>query len=180
MFVLCAQVGSENVPACVRGYAVVTLLGAWGFFTHFISPCAQYRTILGPQWCQVLLLWWYVQCKFCVSGCIVCTSGIVGSKNVPACVRGYAVRRPGIFNSFYVQSLTILNPEWCQVLLCCVHRGGIVGSKNVPACVRGYAVGRPGDFLHISFHLLCHIVWFWVNNSGQFCQFGDTNGVSFV
>ena len=39
--------------------------------------------------------------KFCVSVRIVCTSGIVGSKNVPACVRGYAVRRPGIFYTFY-------------------------------------------------------------------------------
>ena len=62
----------------------VMLLGARGFFTHFISPCVQYRAILGPQWCQVL-----------------CTTGIVTSKNVPACVRGYAGRRPGIFYTFY-------------------------------------------------------------------------------
>ena len=97
--ILCAQVVLWAQRMCPHASGVV-LLGARGFFTHFISPCVQYRTILGPQWCQVLLIWWYVWCKFCVSVRIVCARGIVGSKNVPACVRGYAVRRLGSCYTF--------------------------------------------------------------------------------
>ena len=103
-FTLCAvsyDFGSQLALRMWPRASGVMLPGAQGFFTHFVSPCVQCRAILGPQWCQVLLIWWYVWCKFCVSVRIVCTSGIVGSKNVPACVRGYAVRRPGIFYTFY-------------------------------------------------------------------------------
>ena len=46
--------------------------------------------------------------KFCefgdtfgVSFHIMCTSAVVGPQNVPACVRGYADRRPGIFDTLY-------------------------------------------------------------------------------
>ena len=86
----------------------------------------------------------------------MCTSALGGPKNVPACVRGYASRRPGIFLHI------------CSYLLCNIVRFGLnngvkfrwfgdkfgahmstcamVWSKNVPACVRGYAVRRPGIF----------------------------------
>ena len=109
MFVLCAQEVVLAQRMCPHASGVM-LLGAQVFFTHFIPLCVQYRTILVPRWCRVLLIWWYIWCKFCVSVHIVCTRGIAGSKNVPACVRGDAVRRPGIF-------YTILGPQWSKVLL---------------------------------------------------------------
>ena len=83
MFCTSGIVGSKNVPACVRGYAVRRPLV---FYTFYFTLWA------------VLYDFGF---KFCVSVRIVCTRGIVGSKNVPACVRGYAVRRPGIFYTFY-------------------------------------------------------------------------------
>ena len=39
---------------------------------------------------------------------MVCTNTIVGPKFMPACVRGYANRRPGIFYTFYVNFRIIL------------------------------------------------------------------------
>ena len=84
MVVLCAQVVLLAQRMCPHASGVM-LLGARGFFTHFISPCVQYRTILGPQWCQVLL--------YCV---------LLGA-------RGYAVRRPGFFYGFQLTFSRILS-----------------------------------------------------------------------
>ena len=75
-------------------------IGARGFSTHFLSICMQSHPVWGHKWCQVLSIRGYVWCKRCISFRIECASAFVGPKYVPACVRGYANRRPGIFYTF--------------------------------------------------------------------------------
>ena len=105
----------------------------------------------------------------------MCTNGIVGSKNVPACVWGYAVKRPGIFYTFYVTLCAISGGfgstmvssfvnsviRLVQVLCKIVCTSGIVGSKNVPACVLGYAVRRPGILYTILGPQWCQVSLIW-------------------
>ena len=101
----------------------------------------------------------------------MCARGVVDSKNVPACVRGYAVRRPGIFYTFYftlcavsydfgstmVSSFVVLCAQ--VVLLAqrmCPHASGVMLS------------GARGFFTHL-IYLVCSIVRFWVRNGVKFC-----------
>ena len=84
MFILCAQVVLWAQRMCPHASGVM-LLGARGFFTHLYSTlCA----VSDDLWSTM------------VSSSVIFV--IVGSKNVPACVRGYAVRRPGIFYTFHL------------------------------------------------------------------------------
>ena len=98
---------------------------------------------------------------------------------MPACVRGYANRRPGIFYTFdsaFCANLCVFGLLFAQRM--CLHASGVmpigargffahlfrllcklvrfwvvVCQKNVPACVRGYAVRRPGIFYTFDFTL---------------------------
>ena len=99
----------------------------------------------------------------------MCTSGIVGSKNVPTCVRGYAVGRLGSFYTFHFTLCAVSDDFWSTMLVWgqsgdefgvsfgqvwvqfSTNLGSICdqfffGPKNVPACVRGCANRRPGIF----------------------------------
>ena len=77
---------------------------------------------------------------------------------MPACVRGYAHRRPGIFTHFISHILE------CRALLAAQAHA----SEVMPACVWGYAHRRPG----ISTHFISHILTFYLTYSGMSCSFG--------
>ena len=113
---------------------------------------------------------------------------VVWSKNVPACVQGYANRRLGIFYTFYFTFCAKMCACWSSFAQrMCPHASGVmpVGARGffthfispfvqtcailgrcLPnECARmrlGLCQSAPGDFLHILFLLLSTILRFWI------------------
>jgi len=129
-----AFVGPKNVPACVRGYAsrrrgillhilvylccnIVQLCfnnGAifqdWRHFWNRLLPILLIFCDLGRIWYQSVIISTLSQS--------LCPHQGKFKTNVPACVRGYASRRPGIF-------LHILVYLCCNIFQLCFNHGAM-------------------------------------------------------
>ena len=123
-------------------------LGARGFFMHFSASSLQYRCLLSKERGDFLLLWGIVERvwdQLCdafgsVRDQVLGSIGDQfesGPKFMPTCVRGYAIRRPGIFYTFY---FTI-----CANL--CGFRS-LFAQRMCPHASRVMPLGARGFFTH--------------------------------